>query len=367
MTTTETPEGTTDSTTTDAFVERLFSAVLGTQLTQAVYLGDRLGWYRALAAADGGLTSTGLAERTATAERYAREWLEHQAVCGVLTVDDAAAPARQRRFRLPPAHAEVLTAEERPNHLTPLARMMVGLGKHMDSLVHAYRTGGGVSWAEFGDDPRQAQGAQNRPLFLHALGSEYLPRVPEIHAALSGGGRVADLGCGLGWSAIGIALAYPGVTVDGFDIDEPSVQTARRNAHEAGVADRIRFHHADATTAPGGQTYDLVTAFECVHDLPDPVAFLTTMRRLASERGTVLVMDERVAETFTAPGDEVEQLMYGFSLMCCLADGLSHQPSEATGTVLRPAALRSYARRAGFGGIEMLPIDDDFFRFYRLA
>ncbi len=370
MTTTETTDNTGAGTATiDTFAERFFSAVLGTQFTQAAYLGDRLGWYRALAAADEGLTSAELSSRTATAERYAREWLEHQAVCGVLSVNDAAdaADPQRRRFRLPAGHAEVLTAEESLSYLTPLARMTVGLGKHMEALLCAYRTGGGVSWAEFGEDPRQAQGAQNRPMFLRALGTDYLPRVPEVHAALSAGGRVADVGCGLGWSSIGVALAYPGVTVDGFDVDGPSVQEARRNAQEAGVADRVRFHHADATTPPDEQTYDLVAAFECVHDLPDPVSFLATMRQLAGERGTVLVMDERVAETFTAPGDETEQLMYGFSLMCCLADGLSHQPTEATGTVMRPAVLQGYARRAGFAGIEVLPIEDDFFRFYRLS
>ncbi|MQA17219.1 MAG: methyltransferase domain-containing protein [Pseudonocardiaceae bacterium] len=362
----------TDHSTTDAFVERFFSAVLGAQFTQAAYLGDRLGWYRALADA-GALTSVELAARTATAERYAREWLEHQAVCGVLTVDnadDAAAAPQQRRFRLSAGHAEVLTSEESLSYLMPLARMMVGLGKHMDALLDAYRTGGGVSWAEFGEDPREAQGAQNRPMFLRALGTDYLPRVPEVHAELRAGGRVADIGCGLGWSSIGIALAYPGAAVDGFDLDGPSVETATRNAHEAGVSDRVRFHHVEAsavTTPLTEQTYDLVTAFECVHDLPDPVSFLATMRRLAGDTGTVMVMDERVAETFDAPGDETEQLMYGFSLMCCLPDGLSHQPSEGTGTVMRPAVLEGYARRAGFAGIEVLPIEDDFFRFYRLA
>lgn len=381
MTTTETSQPDTgtdtdaDTDATDAFVERFFSAVLGTQFVQAAYLGDRLGWYRALAASDG-LTSVELATRTATAERYAREWLEHQAVCGVLTVNDAGdtdtAP-QQRRFSLPSGHAEVLTGEESLNYLMPLGRMTVGLGKHMDALLRAYRTGGGVSWSEFGEDPREAQGAQNRPMFMRALGNDYLPRVPEVHTALAAGGRVADVGCGLGWSSIGIALAYPGVTVDGFDVDGPSVDAARRNAHEAGVSDRVRFHHTDATavdaatTLPEEQTYDLVTAFECVHDLPDPVSFLVTMRRLAGDAGTVLVMDERVAETFTAPGDETEQLMYGFSLMCCLADGLSHEHSEATGTVMRPSVLEGYARRAGFAGIEVLPIEDDFFRFYRLA
>lgn len=341
--------------TAEEFGERLFGAVLGLQFAQAAYLGDRLGWYRALAA--GPLTPAALARRTATSERYAREWCEHQAVCGVLTVEGGV-------FTLPPGPAEVLTDELSPHHVLPLARMTVGLGREMDALVAAYRSGGGVSWDRFGPDARESQAAANRPLLLGPVPREHLPSVPEIAAVLHRGGRVADVGCGFGWSAIGLALAHPGVTVDGFDLDAPSVEAARRHAHEHGVDDRVRFHHADAATAIG--TYDLVCAFECIHDLPDPVAVLTSMRRLAGPDGTVLVMDERVAEEFTAPGDEVEQLMYGYSLMCCLPDGMAHEHSAATGTVMRPDTLRRYAREAGFAGTEVLPIEDAFFRFYLL-
>jgi SAM-dependent methyltransferase len=346
----------------EEFGERLFGAVLGAQLVQAAYLGDRLGYYRALAA--GALTAAELAARTGTAGRYAREWLEHQAVAGVLTVDDPGAAASDRRFALPAGHAEVLTDVLSPNHVLPLARMVAGTGKQLDALTGAYRSGGGVSWADFGPDARESQAAANRPLFLGALPREYLPSVPEIDAVLRRGGRIADVGCGFGWSAIGLALAHPGVTVDGFDPDGPSVRAARRNAAEAGVADRVRFHSTDAAAVDG--EYDLVAAFECIHDLPDPVAVLAAMRRLAGTDGVVLVVDERVAERFTAPGDEVEQLMYGWSITCCLPDGLAHPGSVGTGTVMRPDTLRDYARAAGFAGVDVLPIEDGFFRFYRL-
>ena len=372
MTTVETTTDTTDTThPTDALVERLFGSVLATLDIQAAYLGDRLGYYRALAEADaGGLTSAELATRTGTAERYAREWLEQQAVTGILTASDDV-DATRRRFTLPDAHVEPLTDVLSSNHLLPLARLLVGVGKQMDALVDAYRSGGGVTWAQHGADAREAQAAANRPLFLGALGNTYLPSVPEIDTALRGGGRVADIGCGLGWSSIGIALAYPDATVDGYDIDPPSIDTARRNAAEAGVSDRVRFHLTDVAAVATGDTgpgdYDLVAAFECVHDLPDPVGVLAAMRVLAGPRGTVLVMDERVAETFTAPGDEIERLMYGYSLMCCLPDGMAHQPSVGTGTVMRPGTLRGYAVAAGFAGIEVLGIEDDFFRFYRLV
>jgi hypothetical protein len=133
----------------------------------------------------------------------------------------------------------------------------------------------------------------------------------------------------------------------------------------------VRFHAVDAATKDfdtvDAASYDAVFAFECVHDLADPVGVLAAMRRLAGGDGAVIVMDERVAETFTAPGDEVERLMYGYSLVCCLADGLAHQPSAGTGTVMRPSTLRGYAVEAGFAGMEILDIENDFFRFYRLS
>jgi 2-polyprenyl-3-methyl-5-hydroxy-6-metoxy-1,4-benzoquinol methylase len=349
--------------TAEEFAQRLLDAVLGAQFVQAAYLGDRLGYYRALAEA-GPLTAPELAARTGTAERYAREWLEHQAVAGALAVDEPGAAPEARRFELPAGAAEVLTDPTSPAHVLPMARMVGGLGQHLDDLVEAYRTGNGVSWAEFGDDAREGQGGANRPLFLGALPREYLPSVPDIDAVLSGGGRIADVGCGVGWSSIGMALAHPSVTVDGYDVDVPSVAAARANAREAGVGDRVRFSTDDVATVR--DRYDLVTAFECIHDLPDPVSVLAAMRGLAGSDGVVLVMDENVAETFTAPGDDVEQLMYGWSITCCLPDGLSTPGSVGTGTVMRPDTLRRYAADAGFSAVDVLPIQDDFFRFYRL-
>jgi 2-polyprenyl-3-methyl-5-hydroxy-6-metoxy-1,4-benzoquinol methylase len=357
---------TTTGPSAEQFSERLFGAILGAQFIQAAYLGDRLGYYRALAA-HGPLTAAELALHSGTAERYAREWLEHQVVVGVLAVDDVSAPPGDRRFSLPPGPAEALTDVLSPAHLLPIAQMVTGLGKHIDALADAYRSGDGVSWAQLDPDVREGQAGANRPLFLGALPTEYLPSIPDVAAVLRTGGRIADIGCGFGWSSIGIARAHPGVRIDGYDVDPPSIESARANATEAEVADRVHFHLADAATIANAHgRYDLVTAFECVHDLPDPVSVLATMRRLAQPDGIVLVMDENVAEAFSAPGHEVEQFMYGWSITCCLPDGMAHIGSVGTGTVMRPDTLRHYASAAGFSAVDVLPVRDAFFRFYRL-
>ena len=347
-----------------ALAERMVSAVVGALEMAAVDLGDRLGWYRALA--DAPATAPQLADRTGTDPRYALEWLEQQAVAGYLAVDDVRGAPDQRCYSLPAGHRAVLVDEVDPMFTTPLARMVTALTRNTARLAEVYRSGTGLSWAELGPDAREAQAAANRPFFLGPLTADVLPSMPELVAALHAGGRVADVGCGAGWSSIGMAIGYPASHVDGFDVDAPSVDLARRHAEQSGVADRVRFEVADVGTLAIDGGYDLVTAFECVHDLPDPVAVLAAMRRMVRPGGTVLVVDERVAEDFTAPGDEVERLMYGYSLMCCLPDALSSRPSVATGTVMRPATLDRYAREAGFAGSEVLPVPHDVFRFYRL-
>jgi SAM-dependent methyltransferase len=349
--------------TADAFAQRLFASALGGLEALSVYVGDRLGWYRSLAT-DGPATATQLADRTGTHARYAREWLEGQAVYGIL-VAEPASTATDRRYSIPAAVAEVMTAEQSLAYVGPLPRTLVAAASRMPELLAAYRTGGGVGWDEFGDDARECQADMNRPWLEHQL-APALAGVDDIHAILSrSGARIADVGCGAGWSTIGIGRAYPNAHLDGYDIDAPSVEMARRNAAQAGLADRVSFHHVggDELTGP----YDVVFAFECIHDMPRPVDVLAAVRRAVKPDGAVIIMDEAVADEFGAPGDEVERLMYGFSLFICLPDGLSSHPSVGTGTVMRPSTLASYAREAGFEGVDVLPIEGfGFWRFYRL-
>lgn len=356
----------TANTDADALVERIFGSVLGALDVYAVYVGDRLGYYDILSE-EGPLTSGQLAKRASTTERYVREWLEQQTVTGIISMAEDADEAGHRTFELPPGHAEALTDRLSLNYIAPFARMISAAGMKLSAIVAAHRTGNGVPWDDFGDDMRESQGDMNRPFFENLLAEEWFGSVPELHERLASGGRVADIGCGHGWSAIGLAKGYPDATVDGYDLDGPSIESARRHAESAGVADRAVFHAIDAGDPSVQGNYDIVTAFECIHDMADPVSALTTMRRLAGDSGIVVVMDEKVSEAFSPDGDEVEQLMYGFSNFICLPDGLSHRGSVGTGTVMRPDTLREYAREAGFADLEVLPIDTDLWRFYKLV
>ena len=358
---------TTEDTGRDALAERLFGSMIGAMDLFSVYLGDRLGFYRALA--EGGpSTGTELAERTGSSERYVREWLEQQAVTGILLAEPGG-EAAGRRFRLPAGHAEVLTDPDNLAAMVPAARFLAGIAGVLPALLDAYRTGGGVPYRDYGEDGREGQAGMTRPMFANLLASEWLPAVPDLHARLAAEppARVADVGMGAGWSSIALARAYPAVRVDGFDLDEASVGLARANAAGAGVADRVAFHVRDAGDAALAGRYDLVCAFECIHDMSQPVAVLRAMRRLAVAGGTVLVADERVAEEFAAPGDDIERFMYGFSILHCLPVGLAEQPSVGTGTAIREATMRGYAADAGFATVETLPIAHDWWRFYRLC
>ncbi|MGI8457893.1 MAG: class I SAM-dependent methyltransferase [Propionibacteriaceae bacterium] len=350
----------------DAFAERMLGAFLGALETMGHYLGERLGWYAALTEL-GDASPPELARHTRTQPRYAREWLEMQAAYGVLTVvvdvEDDGDPD-ERRFALPPGHAEVLTDERSLAYLGALPRLVAAVGSQLPQLLEAYRQGGGVSWAARGPDAREAQAALNRPWFEARLGPA-LRGLPEVADVLSeAGARLLDVGCGAGWSSVALAAAFPACEVTGVDVDAASIALARRTHADRS---RVSFALADGVAAYGPTPYDAGLFFECLHDMPDPIGVLSNVRRAVRPGGLVLVMDEAVGERFSAPADEVDRLMYGFSTLICLPDGLSTQPSVGTGTVLRPATLERYARAAGFTRVEILPVEDfSFFRFYRL-
>jgi 2-polyprenyl-3-methyl-5-hydroxy-6-metoxy-1,4-benzoquinol methylase len=350
----------------DALAERIFGACNASLELYCVFIGDRLGLYRALAAS-GPATAPELAATAGLHPRYAREWLEQQAVAGYVDVADPDAAPDERSFSLPPGHAEALADPDSLAYSAPLARLATCVTAPIGAVMEAMRTGGGVPWSAYGADGREGQADLNRVQFLNFLGTEWLPSLPDVDARLRApGARVADLACGAGWSSIAIARAYPEVHVDGFDVDEASIDLARANAEAEGLSGRVRFHVRDvaANLEPAGG-YDLVTVLEALHDMAHPVAALAAVRALAAPDGAVLVMDERTNERLTV-GDPVEQFFYAASVLLCLPTGMSEAHSAGTGTVMRPDTLRGYAASAGFADVEVLTIEHPFFRFYRL-
>jgi SAM-dependent methyltransferase len=352
---------------TDALAERLSGAAVGALELYSVYLGAELGLYRALDER-GPLVSDELAEVAGIAPRYAREWLEQQAVAGLIEVEDTGAAPEERRYALAADHARVLVDRDDSAHAAPFAHMLAGIGRVLPDVVEAYRTGRGVPYEAYGRDFRHGQGHINRPAFTQELPGDWLAAMPDVVARLETGrpARVADVGCGQGWSTIAVAQAFLYAQVDGLDVDPGSIADARRHAEEAGLNGRLRFLEGDAAGLAAHGPYDLILMLEALHDLARPIDALAAARHALADGGTVLVVDERVADRFTAPGDEVERMMYGWSVVHCLPAQLAEEPSAATGTVMRADTVRQFASLAGFSNVEVLPVENDFFRLYRL-
>ena len=351
---------------TEALVGRLFEAALGSMDLYAIGLGTRLGLYAALH--EGGpATSTELAARAGVAERYCREWLEQQAVTGLLEVvdgDSHSNTASERRYALPESAVPVLLDPTSPAYMAPIAAFIPPLGQIFDRLVEAYRTGDGIGWSDFPTDVVEAQAAFNRPAFTHELDG-WLAAIPEFDDRLrSGPARVADLACGAGWSTQAIARRYPDAVVHGYDIDDTSIAMARRLTADSDVAGRVAYEVCDLSE-PADEPYDACTMFEALHDLSHPVQVLTSARKSLVPGGVLVIADERAAEEFTAPGDPVERLFYGSSLLICLPGSLA-DGGVGTGAAIRPSTVRRYAEEAGFASCEIADIDHMLFRFYVL-
>lgn len=349
---------------TNPLAERLFRDAVGMFDLLTMYLGVRLGLYTSLAGV-GWSTSTQLAERTGTFERYVREWLEQQTASEILEVDDPDAEPFARRYRVPPAHIEVLVDTHSLNYEAYKAIEMVRGARPLPQLVEAFRTGAGLAPIPWEPEGRAEF---NRSRFLSLLGKVWLPLVPDLDARLRSDppARMADLGCGTGWACIATALAYPKVRIDGFDLDEAAVTKGKENAASAGLADRVSFFVQDVAELEGAAVYDLVTILEALHDMARPVDALRVARSLLGEGGSVFVADELVGERFALPVTDQERYMFGWSVVACLPEAMGEPGSAGTGAVMRPDTVRRYAEEAGFGRFEILPIETNFWRFYRL-
>jgi ubiquinone/menaquinone biosynthesis C-methylase UbiE len=353
---------------TDDFdlTQRLCDATIGTLELFGVHLGVTLGLYDALDR-HGPLTAPELADRAGIHPRYAQEWCEQQAVAGYLTIASPSAVAATLRFALPEEHRGALLDPVDGDHLAPFASMVVAIAEVLDQVADAYRTGGGVPYARYGTAFRDGQGAINRPAFTSDLVKVWIPAVPGLAARLSSGARVLDVGTGQGWSAISIQAAWPASDVIGLDTDAASIADARAHAAQAGVDVRFVDPAADGVDIADLGPIDVAFIAEALHDMSDPAGVLRSIRSVLADDGVVVVIDEAVAEAFTAPGDDLERLMYGWSIVHCLPAAMAEGGAEAIGTAIRPSTIARLAAEAGFASCDVVDVDAGFFRVYRIG
>ncbi|HSL58692.1 MAG TPA: class I SAM-dependent methyltransferase [Acidimicrobiales bacterium] len=362
----ETARDTVHETARDGLAERILESLLGAMELLSVEIGLRVGAYRALRD-HGPATPPDLARRAGIELRYAREWLEQQATAGIVAVDHDADDPDDRRFALPSGHAEVLLDPESPAALAGAGSQLLGLASAVDAVVEAYRTGGGVPFADYGGDLRHGIGAMNRPAYVHEVDG-WLAAIADVHPAIGAARRVIDVGCGVGWSTVALARALPHAEVAGIDLDPASIDEAVVNAAGTEVSDRVRFAVGDgAHLTVDGRRADLVALCEVLHDSAHPVELLRRAREATDPDGVVMVIDERAAEEFGAIGDPVERLLYAYSVTHCLPATMAEDPSHATGTVIRPATVAAYALDAGFGTCREIPIENPLWRCYLLS
>ncbi|MEX0698841.1 MAG: class I SAM-dependent methyltransferase [Acidimicrobiia bacterium] len=345
-----------------ALEDRLVESATGSLELLSIHLGRSLGLYAILREPN---TAADLALEAGIDLRYAREWLEQQATADFITVDDPALLWGQRRYSLSERQVRVLLTPDDPIHVAPLADMIAAVAAVVPAVAAAYRRGSGVAYSDYGKAFRDGQAGINRPAFTHSLVQEWVPEsVPAIHMRLNKGGLLADLGCGAGWSTVALTRGYPNSAVIGYDSDASSIEDAKRNALATGL--EVDFRIADASQIAEDGPFDLILILEALHDMSNPVEVLAQARLALAPDGAVLVADEQVASSFTAPGDMLERMMYAWSVLACLPSARVETPSAATGTVLREPLLREMAQEAGFDSVELPDVDAGFFRLYVL-
>jgi SAM-dependent methyltransferase len=306
-----------------------------------VAIGDELGLYKALAAA-GPSTPAELATRTDTHPRYVAEWLAGQAAGGYVTYDPEA-----DRYHLSEEQAFTLTDESGPAFLPGAFQLAAATVRDAPRMVRAFRTGEGVGWHEHNQDVFDGCERFFRPGYVGNLVGAWIPALDGVQARLEAGARVADIGCGHGASTVLMAQAWPASTFSGFDYHPGSVEEARKRAAEAGVADRVGFEAAPADAYPG-KGYDLVTTFDALHDLGDPVGAARHVLGTLAPEGTWMIVEPAAGDTVEDNLNPVGRAYYGFSTLLCVPNSLSQEVGLALGAQAGEPGIRKVVTEAGF-------------------
>jgi 2-polyprenyl-3-methyl-5-hydroxy-6-metoxy-1,4-benzoquinol methylase len=328
----------------DKLMQFVFRAVdeVGATLNAAlVVMGDKLGLYRALAGT-GGLTPAELAERTGTAERYVREWLNAQAAGSFVRYDSDTG-----RYSLPPEQTVALTDTDSPAYLPGLFQTAIGSVIDSPEITEKARSGDGFGWHEHVHDVHEGCERFFRPGYNAHLVAEWLPALEGVVEKLERGALVADVGCGHGASTILMAQAYPNSTFVGSDYHVGSIETARERAKEAGVADRVSFQIAPAAAYAGAE-YDLVTMFDCLHDMGDPVGATRHVHSTLKPDGAWMIAEPNAGDHVEDNLNPVGRAFYGFSTLLCTPASLSQEVGLALGAQAGEARIREVVQAGGF-------------------
>jgi SAM-dependent methyltransferase len=323
------------------FVFKAVDEVGATLNAALVVMGDKLGYYRALAHA-GPLSPAQLAARTGTAERYVQEWLNAQAAGGYVDYDPATG-----RYTLPPEQAVALTDESSPAYLPGFFQLALGSVIDSPRITDTARSGEGLGWHEHVHDVHEGCERFFRPGYNANLVVTWLPALDGVVEKLERGARVADVGCGHGASTILMAQAFPQSTFVGSDYHEGSIETARIRAEETGVAERVSFETAPAAGHPGGG-YDLVTMFDCLHDMGDPVGAARKVHEMLAPDGTWMIVEPAAGDRVEDNLNPVGRAYYGFSTLLCTPASLSQEVGLALGAQAGEARIREVVEAAGF-------------------
>jgi len=324
-----------------AFLGQVIGELGATVNAGLIVIGDRLGLYRAMAGA-GAVSAGELAEKTGTSERYVREWLNAQAAGGYVTYD-----ATTQKYELPAEHAMALADEDSPAFVGGAFELATATLKSIPQIEAAYRSGAGVGWHEH--DHGVFTGCERffRPGYNANLVSTWIPALDGVEEKLRVGARVADVGCGLGASSRLIAESYPRSRVTGFDYHQESIELARKKAREAGLSERLSFEVAPAASFPG-TGYDLVTVFDSLHDMGDPVGAARHVKQALAPDGTWLIVEPIAGDRTEQNLNPVGRAYYAFSNFLCVPSSLSQEVGLALGAQAGEKRIRDVVTAAGF-------------------
>jgi len=335
-----TPGGAMDEERVQQFLERVISDSAAAVAGLCTSLGDRLGLYAAMAGA-GPLTSAQLAARTGLAERYVREWLAAQVAGEYVSY----APATDT-YLLPDEHAAVLADQDAPTYAAGLFTLLQALYATEDTLMTAFRTGEGVGWEEHGPALFAGTAKFFRPGYAAALVPEWLTALDGVVEKLERGAQVADVGCGYGYSTTLMAQAFPRSRFHGFDFHRPSVEAAREIVAEQGLGDRVSFDVATAQDFPG-EDFDLITFFDCLHDIGDPGGALHHAEEALADGGTCMLVEPNASEHAEENTTPIGRVITASSVAICLPSALAQHGPQALGNHAGEEAMRKIADEAG--------------------